>query len=417
MLHVRDSECDTNFIGVKSIVLSPDQSRALVPSLGQTRNPNVWVYRFTSSEHNWTLSVATHAPPGSGKLSLGGFRIVPQERQEIPGFNTDIEAIALAAGMEEKVHWSRVIGIGGPLVMHDIHRIVGGKCVLAPSVGARVGEPNDAELLDFAVAAFREVERVGGILLTTGQDLGHGIMSDGVTQSLEYLNARYKGSVVADTSDLTAHGNYCILQGMLRALETPVSSASVGLIGYGNIGHHIVEKLRKEGSRMFVLEARDDRRDHLNSIGIDAWHPDRKAEFLALPIDALVVNAAGGSLDSSTVSMCAANERLQIICGCENLVMPDESQEVVLRKAGKVYAPTEIGGMMGYLTAAEEYLSRLEGTQLNRSALMTASQRLEEVGYEATARVLSSGIAGQGGGGYSESFSDAVTAIYGDSSI
>jgi hypothetical protein len=386
-------------------MLSPGAARDLVPELAHTRNPFVWVYRFTDDVHGWTLSIATHATPGSGKLSLGGFRIVPEDRLHTPGFSTDAEAIALAMGMEEKVHWSRVIGVGGPLVMHDIHRIVGGKCVLAPTPDARVGEPRDVELLDFAIACFKQVEVTGGFLLTTGQDLGHGLMHDGHTQSLEYLNSRYKGSVIADTSELTAEGNYQILHGMLRACDRPLSQARVGLVGCGNIGMHVVERLMTHDTPMMALEARADRRAELEAMGIRTWELSEKADFLQQPMDALVVNAAGGTLDEPTVHACAANARLAVICGCENLVMPDPSLVHVLRAAHKVYAPTELGGMMGYLTAAEEYLSRLEGVPLDESALLRAAERLELAGCEATERIRD--------GGHAETFEEAVTALYG----
>ena len=107
-------------------ILEPADARAIVPELAATRNPDVWAHRYEDDRHGWTLSIATHAPPQSGKLSLGGFRIAPPERTSAPGFTTDREAIALAIGMEEKVHWSRLLGVGGPLVIRDIRRIVGG---------------------------------------------------------------------------------------------------------------------------------------------------------------------------------------------------------------------------------------------------------------------------------------------------
>src|SRR5690606_15108561 len=159
-----------------------------------TRNPNIWVYRFTDDATGWTLSVATHAEPGSGMLSLGGFRIAPLSRTSAPGFTTDREAIALAMGMEEKIHWSRVIGVGGPLALRDINRIVGDKCVIEPSADARMGQPNDAALLDFSVDCLNEIERTAGIYITTGQDLGHGVMHDGKTKSLDYMAKRFAGS-------------------------------------------------------------------------------------------------------------------------------------------------------------------------------------------------------------------------------
>ena len=64
--------------------------------------------------------------------------------------------------------------------------------------------------------------------------------------------------------------------------------------------------------------------------------PTEKGEFLRRPMDALVVNASGGSLDPHTVSALAATTRLRVVCGSENLVMPDHAAgSEALRKARK----------------------------------------------------------------------------------
>jgi hypothetical protein len=386
-------------------VIPPADARRLVPELTTSLNPNVWVYRFTEPAHGWTLSVATHAEPGSLKLSLGGFRIAPVERTSAPGFTSDREAISLAIGMEEKVHWSRVIGVGGPLALRDIKRIVGGKCVLAPTADARIGQKNDSALLDFAIRCFEVLEREAGIRLTTGQDLGHGLMHDGLTPSLAYLNTRYKGSVVADTSVPTGEGNYRILDGMLRASGVPLENATVALIGCGHIGMHVIGRLQERGARILACESRPARRTELEAMGIPTWSPERKLEMLREPIDALVVNAAGGTLDRATVDACVANIRLRVVCGSENLAMPDPSVQVLLQQARKAYAPTELGGMMGYLTAVEEYLAHEAGVPFAIETMLQASTKLDEAGFRATERMRANG--------FSESFEQAVTAIYG----
>jgi hypothetical protein len=390
---------------VSRTVLSPEESAILVPELAATRNPNIWVYRYTHPTEPWTLSIATHAPPGSAKLSLGGFRIAPLERTTSPGFTTDREAIALAMGMEEKVHWSRVMRVGGPLAMRDVTRVVGGKCVLAPTDDARVGNPRDTELLTWAAACLHDVERSAGMHITTGQDLGHGMMSDGKTGSLEFLHARFQGSVVADTSVPTGEGNYQLLRGMLRAYGVPLERATMGLIGCGNIGMHIIKRLRShEGVTLLACESRQERRAELEAMGIRTWGPDAKQAFLQLPMDALVVNAAGGTLDPFSVATCAANARLRVVCGSENLVMPEAEEVQTLREAHKVYAPTELGGMMGYLTAVEQYLCVLEGMPFDVNTVLKAAERLDTAGYEATSRILA--------GGHRETFEEAVTALY-----
>ncbi len=385
-------------------VLGPAEAARLVPELATTAHPRVWVYRYVHPGSGWRLSIATHAEQGSNKLSLGGFRIAPEARTSSPGFDTDREAIGLAIGMEQKVYWSRLIHIGGPLALRDTGRIVGGKCVLQPTPDSRVGQPRDFEMLDFAIACFKDVEARYGFCLTTGQDLGHGVMSDGRTQSLEYLNARFKGSVVADTSKPTGEGNYYVLAGMLRGMDIPVAQATVGLIGCGNIGMHVIGRLREAGAAMLAVEANAKRRDEGAALGVRMFEPAQKDAFLCHPMDALVVNAAGGSLDPHTISVIDANVQLGVVCGSENLVMPDHAAgSEALRRARKAYAPTELGGMMGYLTAVEEYLASVEGVPFDIGTLYDAARRLEAASYDATRYLRERN--------YAISFEDAMRAV------
>lgn len=377
---------------MKKTILNPAAAQALVPHLAATRNPNVWVYRYTHP-NGWRLSIATHAEPGSQKLSLGGFRIVPAERTSIPGFDSDVEAIELAMGMEEKVHWSRLMHIGGPLARRDMRRIVGGKCVLHPTDDARIGQPRDRELLDFAAACLNDCDESAGIRITTGQDLGHGRMSGGQGQSLEYLHRGFAGSVVADTSRPTGEGNYYTLRGMLRAFEIPIETAEVGLIGAGNIGMHMIDRLAGHGTTMNVLEMRAERREALAARGIRARAPEAKPGFLTEPMDALVCNASGGTLDTASVRAACGNARLKAVCGSENLVMPNGEDVDLFRRAGKAYCPTELGGMMGYLTAVEQYLAHLEGVAFEVETLLTAASALEEPVFRATRLMIDAGFA------------------------
>jgi D-isomer specific 2-hydroxyacid dehydrogenase, NAD binding domain len=360
-------------------VLQPTDTAALLEARHAVHaSPNVWVYRYLDPETGWRLSIATCAAPGSGRLSLGGFRIATTERTDVPGFDSDREAAGLAAGMEEKVRWSRLLGIAGPLARRDTTRIVGGKCVLHPSADARIGQPHDVALLDFAVLCLKDAESRGGFSITTGQDLGHGVMSDFATRSLHYLHERFPGCVVSDTSQPTGAGNYHVLAAMLRGIDIDVRDATVGLIGCGNVGTRVLQHLRDAGTTVLALDASETRRAELRAMGLRVFAPDEKAALLSAPIDALVVNAAGGSLDMSAIGHIVANDHLRVICGSENLAMPNERDgSDALRTARKAYAPTELGGMMGYLTAAEEYLAHVEGVAFAIEHLITASAQLE----------------------------------------
>lgn len=388
-------------------ILQPDDARRRVPALGDTRNPQVWVYRYVHGGRGWVLSVATHGEPGAAQLSLGGFRIAPAARAESPGYDNDAEAIGLAMGMEEKVHWSRVIRAGGPLGREHVGQLVGGKCVLLPTPDARIGGPEDFALLDWALECFRDFERVSGVRLNTGQDLGHGTMSDGRTASLAYLGERFHGCVFADTSKPTGEGNYHVLAGMLDALDVPLASARVGLIGCGNIGEWILRRLVAGGTSVVALEARPETRERLRAeLGVEVRPADAKAAFLAEPLDAVVVNANGGTLDVATCEAIARNTRTRVVCGSENLTMPDPRGAEILRAGEKVYAPTEFGGMMGYLTAVEEYLARHAGQPFDLATMLAAAKRLAEAGFEVTRHVRAAD--------FRPSFEEAVGEVYGE---
>ena len=144
---------------------------------------------------------------------------------------------------------------------------------------------------------------------------------------------------------------------------------------------------------MLAVEPRSARRADIAAHGVRVWSPEGKGDFLRQPMDALVLNAAGGSLDPEAIERCTRNERLKVICGSENLVMPDSARAPLLLRAHKVFAPTEFGGMMGYLTAVEEYLAHVAGERFRIETLLEAAQQLEPICCAATKRVRDRGFA------------------------
>lgn len=390
---------------IKSI-REPKDNQAIVNNyeLADEFKGPVWVYQYRHPKHNWQLSIATKGEPNSKKLSLGGFRIVPTARATSPGYDTDLEAIGLCVGMEEKVFWSKRIKVGGPLGLKNLSRIVGGKCVLLPSSGARIGEPLDQELLDFAITCLKDFELTSGVLLTTGQDLGHGTLSSGKTTSIQYLYDNFLGSISADTSKPTAEGNFNLLLGALNGLGIKPACAQVGLIGLGNIGTHLLQRLLQSGVKVFGMETNTARTKFATNLGVQVFNPSQAADFFDLSIDALVVNANGGSLNQENISRICKNDSIEFVCGSENLALTAEHGLQQLKDARKLYCPTELCGMMGYLTAVEEYLNRCEKRDFNFQDMYDPSKKLAEVGLSATEKALKSN--------FELSFEDAVREIY-----
>lgn len=387
--------------GIEFSVLEPAQCYERESDIAH----DAWVYHWHQASTGWRLSVATLGEPGSGKLSLGGFRIAPADRTDLEGYDNDVEALRLAIGMEAKVSRSRQIGVAGPRARAIINDIVGGKCVLQPTADARVGQPRDAELLDFATHCLHDFEKKSGVSVTTGQDLGHGLMSDGVTSSLDYLHRRFAGSMTADTSKPTGEGNFCLLAGMMRALGIEFETAAIGFIGCGNVGQYVLRRAHESGARIYAIEARAGRRNSLAALArVEIDGVDMKMTLLKKEIDALVVNASGGTLDAETVSALCNNSRTKIVCGCENLALRDRNGKQAMRDAGIIYAPTEIGGIMGYLTAVEQYLCQSAGVKFEPQAMIDASQPLEETGFRVAGCIVDSG--------HKLLFDEAVDQVY-----
>jgi len=391
--------------GITREILTPRDCAKLHPGLAES----IWVYNYHHKKNRWDFSVGTHIAEGKmpgrqASLSLGGFRIVPEARASIPGFSTAKEAVELSLGMEEKVFWSRVVGVGGPIGIKNLNRIVGGKCVLLCGADARVGQKRDQEALDFAIECLRDFEAHSGVFVVTGQDLGHAQMFSGKESSLQYLNRNFRGAVLADTSKPTAEGNFYMLKGMLASFDIKLPKARVGLVGVGNVGEHVLRRLLESNAEVVCLESVPAKCEAIRALGQKVYGPKERADFYAERIDALVVNANGGSLDDEAIELISKNSHIKIVNGCENLVMPNPSGEKNLLLAGKVYCHTELCGMMGYLTAVEEYLSKLEKSKYRVEDMFEASRKLEEVGLKGTQAVVESD--------FQKSFTECVRELY-----
>ncbi|RME60711.1 MAG: hypothetical protein D6780_02870, partial [Candidatus Dadabacteria bacterium] len=312
----------------------------------------ITVYTF-SHPRGWGFAVATLALPFSEELSLGGFRILPKERIKSEELFLEKEAALLAVGMQEKIEWSKKANIAGPLGQSVLSKLYGGKCVLYPFAGSRVGEPLDFDMLKFACTCLNALSKGTGIFPVTGQDLGHGTMSDGKTSSLNFLHRNYSGAVTADTSVPTAAGNFYVVKGALKAFQIELYDAAVGLIGWGNIGSNLGNFLLKEKASFVVMEAREEKRKRVKERGIKVFSTEEWEKFFTLPLVAFIFNAQGNSITKDVAELLCQNAKVKLVTGCENLLLGDPSFSAYFTKAKKLFIPTEYTGMMGYLTAVE----------------------------------------------------------------
>ncbi len=382
---------------MKHTILGPDVCRS------KYNAPiDMWVYRYESSAGD-VLCIGTHGEPKSGKLSLGGFRIVPETRAAISGFSPERESVGLGVGMEEKAYWSKLFNIAGPLGIAELPRVVGGKCVFLPAAGGRVGESRDIEALTWALDCLMAFEETSGVQIVSGQDLGHGDLSSGES-SLSFMSSRFRGVILADTSKPTGEGNYQLMRGFADAAGLNWKQLHVGVLGCGNIGRHIVTRLREDGVMMTVLEPKPSTKQELSALGVTVLDASDKERFVNLPIDLVAVNAVGGTLDATTCDAFANNKQTKFVSGCENLVMPNAIDSEILRRAKKMYVHTELCGMMGYLTAVENYLCVVNGTQFNVASMFEAAKSLRPVGSRVSEEVIKNG--------YAASFEDTAKALY-----
>lgn len=349
---------------------------------------------YKYSKHSWDLYIASHAKPNSKNFSWGGFRILRgQDRETV---DPVIDAVGLADGMEQKKAWINTTDIGTPIWKKYQEQIFGGKVVLQPTSDAEIGQPRDLELLEFAASCFLDFEKRSGIVLITGQDLGHGKTTQGMG-SLEYTRKFYDGIGEVNTSIPTAEGNYYFLDGMFKGLGRTLKGANIGLFGCGAIGKHLLSRLLEAGADIEVLEPNVTTRQNLErQLQRKIYSPNEKQAFFALShLEAIADNALRATFDDETVQTIANNRNLIFVTGCENNSMVAKNGPEIFRNAGKLYCPYALCGMNGGHAAVGNRLLQYErqlGTsncQFNIDDYIQAARPLSAIAQKATKLFLS----------------------------
>ncbi len=382
-------------------VYSPQETQQLLP--GRVKD----MLLFEAKAGDFSMHISTHADPHSDHFNCGGLRIVPEELVH-EDYDNRIAALRLGHEMDQKGDFARLTEIAGPRVRENFGKIHFGKFVVQPPVGARVGQYRDQELMDFIVAGLEKFESELGVKAITGQDLGHGKLRNGQT-SLSHLSSRYSGCVDIDTSLPTALGNFYMLKGLLAGQGIQLSKAHVGLVGFGNIGSHLTDLLQKHGvGKVYVCESDLEvrRQKAIEKVGAFVWRGDERTLFLHEPLDAVVFNANGGSLDNETVGDILNSRTIKIVTGCENMIWPDGvSREEEFLRSGKIMPPTELTGMGGWLAAAEALIAKREGdSSFQVEQMFDSLIGLERVGREVANSIREAG--------FNRTFATALYDIY-----
>ena len=149
---------------------------------------------------------------------------------------------------------------------------------------------------------------------------------------------------------------------------------TVGVVGVGKVGHHLVTHLVEDGADVVVTDVNPEA-----VARVQAEHPgvravDGTAELVAGELDVYAPCALGGALDDATVDAL----RAAIVCGAANNQLAHEGIEKTLQDRGILYAPDYMVNAGGLIQVADE----LEGFSFDR-----AKQRAEKI-FDTTAQVF-----------------------------
>jgi leucine dehydrogenase len=270
--------------------------------------------------HNTTLGPA-----------LGGTRMWPYKTEE----DALVDVLRLSKGMTYKAA-AAGLNLGG------------GKAVI-------IGDPKK----DKTEAMFRTfgayVNSLNGKYITaedvgtTVHDMAYIFME---TPYVTGIPVSFGGS--GDPSPFTAHG---VLMGIKASVKDKLKTDSlkdvrVAVQGLGNVGHHLVEYLIKEGAVVTVADIDKDRvQKATQKFGVTAVDPDAIATS---ECDVFAPCALGAVINDQTISKL----RCKIVAGGANNQLAEHRHGDALLELGILYAPDYVinaGGLMNVFVELEGY--------------------------------------------------------------
>lgn len=272
--------------------------------------------------HNTTLGPA-----------LGGTRMWNYKTEE----EALIDVLRLSKGMTYK---AAVAGLN----------LGGGKAVI-------IGDPKTQKTEGMFRAFGAFVNALGGQYITA-EDVGTTVRDmEYVFMETPYVTgipSTFGGS--GDPSPYTAHGTLMAIKAAVKEKlqSDSIAGLRVAVQGLGNVGHHLVEFLVKEGAKVTVADIDQDKVKLVTQkLGVTAMDPN---EIVTSDCDVFAPCALGAVINDQTLPKL----KCKIVAGAANNQLAEHRHGDALRELGILYAPDFVanaGGLMNVFVELEGYSS------------------------------------------------------------
>lgn len=165
-----------------------------------------------------------------------------------------------------------------------------------------------------------------------------------------------------DPSPHTAEGVFVAMRAALDAVygSSDPDGCHVGILGLGNVGWKLAERLSQAGASLVVADLDPVRTGAAaQEFGAQVVSPDA---LPFMPMDVFAPCALGGSLTMDFAERATA----RIICGAANNQLAEPGVDLALWQAGKLYAPDYLANAGGVMNVAAEALGEYDAYRVAR---------------------------------------------------
>ncbi len=248
-----------------------------------------------------------------------------------------------AAAFRDALNLSRGMSYKAAMAGLDLG---GGKAVI-------LGDPLTDKTPDLLRAYGRFVQSLGGRYITACDVGTYSEDMDVIAEECRFVTGRtVEHGGAGDSSVLTAYG---VFQGMRAAAQarwgTPsLAGRTVGIVGVGKVGHHLVEHLLEDGASVVVTDVYEPAVRHVLEAHAEV-RGVRDADAMAdVPLDVFSPCALGDALTDDVV----ARLRATVVCGAANNQLAHPGVEKQLADRGILYAPDYVVNAGGLIQVADE---------------------------------------------------------------